>query len=131
MVVLNVKYSVKVSDMCESIGNQLHYITHVEPEMFDMTKIVIPKVMNQWEYIAEALRYDLAIIEAIKFKEGRDPKKCCREFFKDWLMTNNGAKAGPKLWSTLLDTLKEVDEIASDITEDIIAKVKQLKKLAD
>ena len=131
MVVLNVKYSVKVSDMCESIGNQLHYITHVEPEMFDMTKIVIPKVMNQWEYIAEALRYDLAIIEAIKVKEGRDPKKCCREFFKDWLMTNNGAKAGPKVWSTLLDTLKEVDEIASDITEDIMAKVKQLKKLAD
>ena len=129
MVVLNVKYSVKVSDMCESIGN--HYITHVEPEMFDITKIVIPKIMNQWEYIAEALRYDLAIIEAIKVKEGRDPKKCCREFFKDWLMTNNGAKAGPKVWSTLLDTLKKVDEIASDITEDIIAKVKQLKKLAD
>ena len=131
MVVLNVKYSVKVSDMCESIGNQLHYITHVEPEMFDITKIVIPKIMIQWEYIAEALRYDLAIIEAIKVKEGRDPKKCCREFFKDWLMTNNGAKAGPKVWSTLLDTLKEVDEIASDITEDIITKVKQLKKLAD
>ena len=131
VVVLNVKYSVKVSDTCESIGNQLHYITHVEPEMFDITKIVIPKIMNQWEYIAEALRYDLAIIEAIKVKEGRDPKKCCREFFKDWLMTNNGAKAGPKVWSTLLDTLKKVDEIASDITEDIIAKVKQLKKLVD
>ena len=131
MVVLNVKYSVKVSDVCESIGNQLHYITHAEPEMFHITKIVIPKIMNQWEYIAEALRYDLAIIEAIKVKEGKDPKKCCREFFKDWLMTNNGAKAGPKVWSTLLDTLKEVDEIASDITEDIIAKVKQLKKLAD
>ena len=28
--------------------------------MFDLTKIVIPKVMNEWEYIAEAFRYDLA-----------------------------------------------------------------------
>lgn len=83
--------------------------------------------MNEWEYIAEALRYDLATIKFIKEKEGKDPKKCCREFFKDWLMTNNGAKAGPKVWSTLLDTLKEVDEIADDIIEDIIGKVKQLK----
>ena len=94
--------------------------------MRDISKIMIPNIMNQWEYIAEALYYDLAIIEAIKVKEGRDTKKCCREFFKDWLMTNNGAKAGPKVWSTLLDTLKEVDEIAADITENIIAKVKQL-----
>ena len=95
--------------------------------MFNLTKIVIPRIMNEWEYIAEALRYDLATIKAIKDKEQGDPKKCCREFFKDWLMTNNGAKAGPKVWSTLLDALKEVDEIATDNTEHIIAKVKQLK----
>ena len=95
--------------------------------MRDITKIVIPKIMNQWEYIAEALHYDLTIIEAIKSKEGRDPKKCCREFFKDWLMTNNGAKAGPKVWSTLLGALKEVDEIGTGITENIIAKVKHIK----
>ena len=94
--------------------------------MFDLTKIVIPKIMNEWEYIAEALRYDLAAIKAIKEREREDPKKCCRELFKDWLMTNNGAEAGPKVWSTLLDTLKQIDEIASDITENIIAAVKQL-----
>ena len=95
--------------------------------MRDLTKIVIPKIMNQWEYIAETLYYDLAVIEAIKEKEGKDPKKCCRQFFKDWLMTNNGAKAGPKVWSTLLDALKKVNEISADITKDIIAEVKQLK----
>ena len=95
--------------------------------MFDLTKIVIPKIMNEWEYIAEALRYDLATIQAIKEKGGKDPKKCCRELFKDWLMTNNGAKAGPKVWSTLFKILKVVDEISADITEDIITKVKQLK----
>ena len=94
--------------------------------MFDLQEIVISKIMNKWEYIAEALRYDLVTIQAIKDKEREDPRKCCREFFKDWLMTNNGAKAGPKVWSTLLDALKRV-EIAADITEDIIAEVKQLK----
>ena len=94
--------------------------------MFDLTKTVIPKIMNEWEYIAEALRYDLATIKAIKEREREDPKKCCRELFKDWLMTNNGAEAGPKVWSTLLDALKQVDEIATDITENIIAAVKQL-----
>ena len=101
-------------------------ISLVEPDMFDLTKIVIPKIMNEWEYIAEAFRYDLATIKAINEKGRGDPKKCCREFFKDWLMTNNGAKAGPKVWSTLLDTLKEVDEISTDIIEDITEKVKQL-----
>ena len=43
--------------------------------MFDLTKIVISKVMNEWEYIAEALRYDLSIISAIKSKENEGPKK--------------------------------------------------------
>ena len=101
-------------------------ISLVEPDMFDLTKHVIPKIMNEWEYIAEAFRYDLAVIEAIKERERGNPKKCCREFFKDWLMTNNGAKAGAKVWSTLLNTLKEVDEISTDIIEDITEKVKQL-----
>ena len=95
--------------------------------MFDLTKIVISKIMNEWEYIAEALQYDLATIKAIKDKQHEDPKKCCREFFRDWLMTNNGAKAGPKVWSTLLDALKQVNEISADITKDIKAKVEQIK----
>ena len=95
--------------------------------MFDLQKIVIPKIMNEWEYVAEALRYELSIIKAIKDKERGDPMKCCREFFKDWLTTKNGAKAGPKVWSTLLNALKEVGQIADDITEAVITEVKQLK----
>ena len=94
--------------------------------MRNLTKIVVPKIMNEWEYIAEALCYDLAAIRAIKEKGREDPKKCCREFFKDWLRTNNGAKAGPKVWSTLLGTLKEVHEISADIVEAINEEVKQL-----
>ena len=95
--------------------------------MFDLTNIVIPKIMNKWEYVADAFRYDLAMIDTIKVKGCGDAKKCCREFFKDWLQTNNGAKVGPKVWSTLLDILKKVTEISDDITEDIVTKVKQLK----
>ena len=95
--------------------------------MFDLTKIVIPKIMNEWEFIADALRYDFATIKAIREKKREDPKKCCRELFEDWLMTNNGARAGPKVWSTLLDALKKVDEISADIIGNITEKVKQLK----
>ena len=95
--------------------------------MFDLTKIVICKIMAEWEYVAEAFRYDLAIIRTIKERGNGDPKKCCREFFQDWLSTKNGDRVGPKVWLTLLDRLKEVDEIAADITKDIIAEVQQLK----
>lgn len=98
----------------------------VEPEMHHLTKIVIPKIMNKWEYIAEALFYDLTTIQAIKINEREDPKECCRQFFRDWLMTNNGAKAGPKVWSTLFNVLKDVDDISADITQNIISEVKQL-----
>ena len=96
------------------------------PKMFDLTNIVIPKIINKWEYIADALQYDLATIIAIKEKGRGDPNICCREFFQDWLMTNNGSKSGPKLWSTLFEALKKVDQISADITEDIIAQVSQL-----
>ena len=103
------------------------YITHVEPEMFDLKKIVISKIMNDWMYIAYAMHYDLAVITSIKEKERDDPKKCCEEFFLNWLTTNNGAEAGPQTWSTLLDVLEQVDDIAADVKEDITKKVLQLK----
>ena len=83
--------------------------------------------MDKWEYVAEAFRFEIADIETIKEKGKGDPKKCCREFFKDWLGSNRGAKAGPKMWSTLLDTLKEVDEIEAGTVEEITAKVMLLK----
>ena len=103
------------------------YLFTLEPEMFDLTKIVIPKIMNEWEYVAEAFRYDLAIIEAIKERGGGDVKQCCRDFFKDWLTTDHGNRVGPKVWLTLLNVLNEVDELSAETTNDIVTKVKQLK----
>ena len=95
--------------------------------MFDLSRIVISKIMNEWEYVAEAFRYDLATINAIKGRGGRDAKQCCREFFKDWLTTDHGIRVGPKVWSTLLDVLSKVDEISAEITEEIATQIKQLK----
>ena len=43
--------------------------------------------------------------------------KCCKELFKNWLATDNGVK--PKIWRTLLDKLKEIEELYG-VTEDII-----------
>ena len=103
------------------------YTTHVEPEMQDLMKIVIPRVMNEWKYIAYAMRYGLAIIGSIKEKGRENSKKCCEDFFVDWLTTDNGAKAGSKTWATLLDVLKEIDDIAADIKENITKEVLQLK----
>lgn len=96
--------------------------------MFDLTNIVIPKIMNEWEYIAKALHYDLVTITTIKQRKGcKNREQQCQEFFNDWLTTNHGAQAGPKAWSTLLNVLKEVDEVSGDTKKDIVTKVKQLK----
>ena len=95
--------------------------------MFDLTKIVIPRIVNEWEYIAKALHYDLATITAIKQQKGcENSEQYCEEFFNDWLTTDHGAQAGPKVWSTLLNTLKEIDEVSADVKKDIITEVKKL-----
>ena len=99
----------------------------IEPEMADLNKIVVKKVMVQWEQLAEGFRYDDAIIVKIKQQNRENPEECCREFLRDWLVTDNGIKAGPKTWSTLFHIIKEYTSIASDIREEMIAQVKKMK----
>ena len=103
------------------------YLLCVEPYMIDLKNIVTRRIMNQWEYVAEALYYDIATIKAIKQKGRENPKQCCQEFFEDWLTTNNGNRAGPKVWSTLIGALNKADEFATDIVDDIVKEVLQLK----
>ena len=45
----------------------------------------------------------------------------------DWLTTNNGARAGKIVWSTLISVLEEIDGIAEHTVEDIISEVNQQK----
>ena len=91
--------------------------------MHDLNTIVVPKVSAQWEDIAFALQYDIPTVEKISVKCKDDPTKCCKELFKNWLTTDNGAK--PKIWQTLMDKLKEIEDLTS-VTEDIMKKLIQM-----
>ena len=85
--------------------------------MHHLNKIVVPKVSAEWEDIAYALRYDIPTVEKINVKCKENPTKCCKELFKNWLATDNGAK--PKIWQTLMEKLNDIEEL-SGVTEDIM-----------
>ena len=91
--------------------------------MRELNKIVVPEVSAEWEDIAYELGYEISTVKQIRNKHKENPTKCCKELFEDWLTTNNGAK--PKIWQTLLNKLKEVEELTS-ITEGIIEKLIQM-----
>ena len=91
--------------------------------MGDINKIVIPKIQAEWEDVAYALHYEIPTVNAIKAMCNDNPKKCCKELFKDWLSTDHGA--APKTWSTLLDKLKEVEDLAA-ATNDIMNELRKL-----
>ena len=93
--------------------------------MCDLNEFVIPKIQAEWEDVAFALRYKNHAVRTIKVKHREDPRKCCREVLQDWLTAKNGRS--PKTWSTLLDALRKVNELAS-VTREI---EKVLSKLCD
>ena len=89
--------------------------------MADLNMIVVPKISADWEDVAYALRYEIPAVRLINSKHNGDPKKCCKELLTNWLTTDNGV--GPRIWSTLLDKLKEVQELAAareKIREELI-----------
>ena len=98
-------------------------ILTLEPLMHDLNRIVVPKVSAEWEDIAYALQYDIPTVQQISVKHRENPTKCCKELFKNWLSTCNGAK--PKIWQTLLDKLKEIEELHG-VTEHIIKVLIQM-----
>ena len=91
--------------------------------MHDLNRMVVPKVSAEWEDIAYALQYDIPAVEKISVKCKENPTKCCKELFKTWLATDNGAK--PKIWQTLMDKLKEIEELGG-VTEEIMKKLIQM-----
>jgi len=92
--------------------------------MADINTIVIPRIKAEWEDVAFALRYKIPTVNAIKAQHNENPKKCCRQLFIEWLSTNHGVS--PKTWSTLIDKLKEVEDLAA-ATKEI---ENELEKLA-
>ena len=91
--------------------------------MADLNIIVIPRIKAEWEDVAFALRYKIVTVNSIKEKHKENPKKCCRELFKDWLSTDHGVS--PKTWSTLLNKLKEVEDLAT-ATQEISNEIEKL-----
>ena len=82
--------------------------------MWDLIKIVIPKIKFEWEYLAYSMQYKIATVKAIK-KDCSDSQECCKTLFEDWLSTDHGA--APKTWSTLLQKIKDVDNLVAAVDE--------------
>jgi len=103
------KYQLLHVTACMCIVNQT-----IEPEMWQLNKIVVPQIMAHWEDVAyNSLHYSIPTVEAIEAKHKSDPKKCCQELLKGWLSTKN--EAGSKTWEVLLKQLKEVPELTASV----------------
>ena len=85
-----------------------------------LNKIVVSKISANWEDVAYALDFEIHTVEFITSKHYGDPKKCCKELLKNWLITSNGVR--PKSWSTLLSKLKDVEELAA-ASEEIMKEL--------
>ena len=93
------------------------YIDHSEPDMWNLTKIVIPKIKARWEDVAYSMGYDVYFVEATKEEFSKLDKRC-RQVFTDWLTTSHGPT--PKTWEILLSKLKDVN--------DLVAAVESIEK---
>ena len=87
-----------------------------EPQMWQIKRYVIPKIMDHWEDVAlHSLCYDDSMVTMIKINCASDPERCCNELFKDWVSTENGIS--PKIWEILLMQLNEVKEFTPKVEE--------------
>ena len=84
--------------------------------MKDLHKLVIPNVAGEWKMVADYLQLDQTTIDIIEEQYRNDPVKCCTELFRKWINSNCGRS--PKCWSTLITTLKEIENFTA-VTERI------------
>ena len=96
----------------------------LEPKMWDIIKIVIPKVKASWEELAYSMGYDVSAVKGFE-KDGRNLDEQCRKLFEDWLTT--GRSCTPKTWQTLLQQIKRVDGLTAAV-EEIEKKVINCKE---
>ena len=78
--------------------------------MWELTEIVIPNVMAEWEKLAYRMRYKPQEVEAFK-KDSHDLKGCCMKLFSDWLSTGHGPT--PKTYQTLLNHVKQIKDLTT------------------
>ena len=78
--------------------------------MWDLLKIVIPKVKASWVELAYSMDYEIDAVRGFE-RDGRSLDEQCRKLFEDWLTTEQGCT--PKTWQTLLQRIKQIDELTA------------------
>ena len=76
--------------------------------MFELTKIVIPKIKADWESLAYCMRYTPEEVNGFR-KDSQNSDDCCRNLFTNWISTSHGPK--PKTYETLLKHIKKIDNL--------------------
>ena len=74
------------------------------------------KIASYWKKVADVLEFEVWKIKNIEKKYRNDPEECCDELLREGLSSGFGLQ--PKMWSTLINALKEVKQLAA-ITETI------------
>ena len=87
--------------------------------MWELIKIVIPRVKAHWTWLAYAMRYD-SLVESFN-KEGGNLDECCEKMFRNWLNSNHGPT--PVTYQTLLEHIKKIDDLkaaSEEIEKELI-----------
>ena len=95
-------------------------VLFTEAQMHELTEIVAPKVMAEWERLAYCMRYGPEKVKAIR-KESHDLRECCMKLFHDWLTTGHGPE--PKTYQTLLNCIKKIKDLitaSEEIEKELI-----------
>lgn len=82
--------------------------------MWELIKIVAPRVMAEWESLAFCMRYTPTDVTAFK-TDAKNLKECCTNLFKNWVTTDHGPK--PKTYQILLKHIKEIDNLTAPSAE--------------
>ena len=80
----------------------------LEPEIWDVISIVIPKVKASCGNLAYSMGFGIEDVRALE-RDFKDSGDQCRKLFEDWLAGSRGCT--PKTWRKLLERIKAVSEL--------------------
>lgn len=92
-----------------------------QPKMWELIKIVVPRIHAEWKSLAYCMRYDIGEVES--FKE-ESSKACTVSLLANWLSTNHGPT--PKTYKTLLQHIKRIDDLVAVSKEIEMELIKAL-----